>query len=94
MEPKASSASVGGKCLRDGRQDIDGRMIRYLFIVSRDHLDVFWSLRNRFKNDARVEVILDRRRGPAPEAADPERRGRPQVDAELEWRPYSVVVIS
>jgi hypothetical protein len=70
-------------------------MIRYLFIVSRDHLDVFWALSHRFKDDARVEVILDRRREFSPDhPPDPERRGRPEVDAELTWRPYSVVVIS
>jgi len=70
-------------------------MTRFLFVVSRDHLDVFWSLRSRFKDDTRIQVILDRRRGSSADVApDAERRARPEVDAELRRRPYSVVVVS
>lgn len=35
---------------------------RYLIVVARDEVDLFEYLRQRFRSDKKVEVILDRRR--------------------------------
>ncbi|MGH9895101.1 MAG: hypothetical protein ACREA0_24585 [bacterium] len=75
-------------------------MPRYLFIVSRGHLELYHSLRQRFSDDPKAEVILDRREGqrraaatiPPSERRRGDRRSRPQVDTEL--REHSHVILS
>jgi len=67
-------------------------MTRHLFILSRRDPDLYEYLKERFADDRAVEVILDRRRAPA--AASPDRRQRPDADAELLARSYTIVTIS
>ncbi len=40
-----------------------GDMVRYLFIVSRDHLELYYQLTWDFSKDREVQVLLDRREG-------------------------------
>jgi hypothetical protein len=69
-------------------------MARYLFIVSRDRMDFFRDLRERFADDVNVEVIVDRRKkesDEAPPRSAPDRRVRPELDEELQSRAYAIV---
>jgi hypothetical protein len=76
-------------------------MGRTLFIVSRQHPDLYAYLRERFASDRGVEVVLDRRvaqrrRGEAPYPAErrqAERRGRPEVELELQTRSHAILTI-
>lgn len=66
-------------------------MTRHLFILSRRDPDLYEYLKERFADDRAVEVILDRRRTPG--AIRPDRRQRPDADAELLARSYTIVTI-
>ena len=43
--------------------EVGREMVRLLFIVARDQLDLWHHLKRDFAQEAEVEVILDRRRG-------------------------------
>lgn len=66
-------------------------MVRYLFIVARNHGDLFGYLYDRFHGDEKVQVILDRRtRGrerdrlvALGDGPSHERRQRPDIDEQL-----------
>ena len=76
-------------------------MGRTLFIVSRQHPDLYAYLRERFASDTAVEVILDRRLGQrrqraaqiATERRQADRRTRPEVEAELKTRSHAIITI-
>ena len=76
-------------------------MPTYLFIVSRQHPDLFDYLRERFAEDTNVRVIRDhrlgeRRRQAAPSAAErrrAERRSRPEIDEQLLVRSHAIVTV-
>ena len=77
-------------------------MARYLFIVSRQHLDLYDYLRDRFADDQNVRVILNRRVGErrrtiaavARERRASDRRSRPEVDEELRSRSHAIVTLA
>jgi len=75
-------------------------MARYLFIVSLQHKAVYGVLRERLSNDAKVDVILDRRRVNRRRASVPvalERRNadrRRHVGINDELRRHSVAVVT
>ena len=72
-------------------------MIRHLFILSRRDPDLYSYLRERFAGDPAVELIVDRRHpdaGCKPALHSVDRRRRPDADAELLSRSYTVVTIS
>ena len=77
-------------------------MGRTVYIVARDHPELFAYLRDRFSCDESVEVILDRRFAQrrqrstvhAPERRRAERRRRPEVDAELQIRAHAIITLS
>lgn len=83
------------------RTQIEDHMGRTLFIVSRQHPDLYAYLRERFATDAAVEVILDRRvaqrrQRDAPRDADrrlADRRARPEVEVELRTRSHAIITI-
>ena len=76
-------------------------MGRTVYVVARDHPELYAYLRDRFTIDgeAEVEVILDRRAVTRrqvdvphmPERRRADRRSRPHVDTELEVRSHSVI---
>lgn len=74
-------------------------MARQLVIVSRQHVDLFVYLRDRFAGEAEVEVILDRRVGERRREELPvererrrtDRRSRPDIDAQLRSRSHVIV---
>jgi len=76
-------------------------MSRQLVIVAREHPDLYTYLRQRFTDEARAEVLLDRRLGqrraeqvPVPAAAErrrQDRRARPDVDTLLRARSHVIV---
>ena len=76
-------------------------MGRTVYVVARDHPELYAYLRDRFTIDgeAEVEVILDRRAVTRrqvsvphmPERRRSDRRSRPHVDTELEVRSHSVI---
>ncbi len=76
-------------------------MSRHLFIVSRDHPDLYDYLTERFAGDPKVLVILDRRMGERRretvsvpvnrQRAD--RRHRPEIDLEIRTRSYAIVTV-
>jgi hypothetical protein len=75
-------------------------MARHLFILSRRDPDLYAYLKERFADDAAVEVILDRRhapaapaRGRADAAGSQDRRRRPDADTELLARSYTIVTL-
>ena len=75
-------------------------MARHLFILSRRDPDLYAYLKERFADDAAVEVILDRRhapaspaRGRADAAGSHDRRRRPDADTELLARSYTIVTL-
>ena len=79
-------------------------MGRTVYVVARDHPELYAYLRDRFTVDgeAQVEVILDRRvvtrrqlNVPhTPERRRADRRSRPHVDTELEVRSHAVITFS
>jgi hypothetical protein len=77
------------------------QMGRTLFIVSRQHPDLYAYLRERFAADTAVEVILDRRVGQRRQrhAVTPvdrrraDRRTRPEVEVELQTRSHAIITI-
>ena len=76
-------------------------MGRTMYIVARDHPELFAYLRDRFSGDGTVEVILDRRFGQrrqrsahhAPERRLADRRSRPEVDEELQIRAHALITL-
>jgi hypothetical protein len=76
-------------------------MGRTVFIVSRQHPDLYAYLRERFAADRGVEVVLDRRLGQrrqhhAPFEGDrrqDDRRQRPEVELELQTRSHAIITI-
>ena len=83
------------------RTQIEVQMGRTLFIVSRQHPDLYAYLRERFATDTAVEVILDRRlvqrrQRDAPRDAErrlADRRARPEVEIELRTRSHAIITI-
>ena len=76
-------------------------MGRTVFVVARQHGDLYNYLRERFATDPAVEVILDRRvidrrrQAPRPitERRRAERRQRPEVEAELQTRSHAILTL-
>jgi len=77
-------------------------MGRTVFVVSREHRDLYTYLRERFAMDPAVEIILDRRvferRQPQrPRACErrrlQDRRRRPEVEAELQTRSHAILTL-
>jgi hypothetical protein len=76
-------------------------MGRNVFIVSRQHRDLYTYLRERFASDPAVEVILDRRFGQrrqhkaevGAERRRADRRQRPEVEQELQTRSHAIITI-
>lgn len=77
-------------------------MGRTMYIVARDHPELFAYLRDRFSCDGTVEVILDRRfaqrrQGNAPphspERRRADRRRHPEVDEELQIRAHAIITL-
>jgi len=74
----------------------------HLFIISRQHNDLYDYLRERLAGDGDVRVIKDRRLGArrrkaAPAAAErrrAERRSRPEIDEQLRVRSHAIVAVS
>lgn len=77
-------------------------MRRYLFIVSSRDPWLYCYLVERFSDDHRVDVIMDRRRGERRQGGVPvrpdrrhrDRRVRPEIDEELRSRSYAIVILS
>lgn len=73
----------------------------HLFIVSREHQELYTYLTERFADDPKVSVILDRRVGERRRVDVPvqverrqaDRRRRPEVDAEVRTRSYAVITL-
>jgi hypothetical protein len=76
-------------------------MGRTVYIVARDHPELYAYLHDRFTSDGELEVILDRRvsqrrqrHAPhAPNRRRADRRLRPQVDNELEIGSHAIITI-
>ena len=70
-------------------------MTRYLFVLSRRDPELYSYLQERFAGDAAVEIIVDRRTEAARALARPaaDRRGRPDADAELLTRSYTIITV-
>ena len=91
-----SSTSTAVPCT-----NIGGQMGRNVFIVSRQHRDLYTYLRERFASDPAVEVILDRRFGQrrqrktevGAERRRADRRQRPEVEQELQTRSHAIITI-
>lgn len=83
------------------RTQTEEQMGRTLFIVSRQHPDLYAYLRERFATDDAVEVILDRRLGqrrqrdtaPDTDRRRADRRERPEVEMELRTRSHAIITI-
>jgi hypothetical protein len=83
------------------RTQTEEQMGRTLFIVSRQHPDLYAYLRERFAADTAVEVILDRRLGQRRQRAAvtqvdrrrSDRRTRPEVEVELQTRSHAIITI-
>lgn len=83
------------------RQTMDELMARHLFLVSRHEARLYEYLLERFRDDANVEVILDRRRGERrrrsasqePERRRSDRRTRREVDLELQVRSHVILTL-
>src|SRR5262245_23839169 len=89
-------------CRVQRRRTIEMPMARHLFLVSRHEARLYEYLLERFRDDGNVEVILDRRRGerrrradgkPQPERRRSDRRGRREVDLELQVRSHVILTI-
>jgi len=74
-------------------------MGRYLFIVARDHPDLWAHLAREFSGEVGVQVVLDRRQRDRRSLAAPaalerrssERRSRPSVHRELSSMNFALV---
>lgn len=66
-------------------------MERKLFIVSRDHPEIFESLRRAVAGERGVEVFFDRRLSEQAPGMQAERRAGPDIEAELKERGFAVV---
>jgi hypothetical protein len=74
-------------------------MGRTMYIVARDHPELFAYLRDRFSSDGTVEVILDRRFAQrrqrssdyTPDRRRADRRSRPEIDEELQLRAHAII---
>ena len=85
------------------RRTIDKPMARHLFLVSRQEGRLYEYLLERFRDDANVEVILDRRRGErrrrSPGQAHhadrrrSDRRARREIDLELQVRSHVILTL-
>jgi hypothetical protein len=77
-------------------------MGRTVYIVARDHPELYAYLRERFTCDGEVDVILDRRivqrrrvnMPRSPERRRTERRARPEADTELQIRSHAIITLS
>jgi hypothetical protein len=70
--------------------------MRTLYIVPRQHHELYLYLRERFANDSAVEVILDRRVAKRSSVLDdslPNRRHHPEVEAELQTRSHAILTL-
>ena len=80
-----------------------GTAARHIFVVSRDHSDLYEYLLKQFDDDLNVRVILDRRRGDRrreaaarPHSASErrwrlDRRTRASADEELKFRSHAII---
>ena len=76
-------------------------MGRTVYIVARDHPELYAYLRERFTCDGEVDVILDRRvvqrrrvsMPHGPERRRSERRARPEADTELQIRSHAIITL-
>jgi hypothetical protein len=78
-------------------------MGRTVYVVARDHPELYAYLRDRFTADGEleVEVILDRRLTArrqreiphAPDRRRADRRSHPHVDTELQFRSHAVITL-
>jgi hypothetical protein len=78
-------------------------MARHLFIVGREHRELYEFLVMQFRDDANVRVILDQRHGerrvevsagPPPHGERrrrPDRRTRRSIDEELRSRSHAII---
>ena len=67
---------------------------RTMFIVSRQHFDLYSYLRERFAGDSGVDVILDRRRAASEQQRQlADRRQRPEVEIELTTRSHAILTL-
>jgi len=68
-------------------------MWRWLVIISRDRPELWLTWASFYGGAARVEVLFDRRQGPAGIASGErrERRARPDCDTELQQRGFLVI---
>jgi hypothetical protein len=78
------------------------RMASHLFIVARDHARLYDDLVERFRDDRKVRVILDRRQGErrlsegaitGSERRSEDRRSRGEIDEQLRARSHVVVTL-
>jgi hypothetical protein len=77
-------------------------MGRTVYVVARDHPELYAYLCERFASDAAVEVILDRRVSQrrqfdiphTPERRRRDRRTHPEADLELETRSHAIITLS
>jgi hypothetical protein len=67
--------------------------VRTMFIVSRQHFELYSYLRERFAGDSSVDVILDRRRAASDQRQLTERRQRPEVEIELTTRSHAILTL-
>ena len=76
-------------------------MGRTVYVVARDHPELYAYLCERFASDAGVEVILDRRVSQRrqvdiphmPERRGTDRRSHPEADMELETRSHAIITL-
>ena len=77
-------------------------MGRTVYVVARDHPELYAYLCERFASDAAVQVVLDRRVSQrrqvdiphTPERRRRDRRTHPEADLELETRSHAIITLS
>jgi hypothetical protein len=79
-------------------------MGRTVYVVARDHPELYAYLRDRFTADGEgnVEVVLDRRHTArrqrdephAPERRHTDRRSHPQIDTELQFGSHAIITLA
>lgn len=75
---------------------------RYLVVTSREDDELYRWLKRVFAQSDRIEIVRDRRFGewrtfsgaPAAERRRRNRRARPDVDAQVQWRGWAMVRLS